>query len=166
MLSNIGSRPSYPSGAFRLTQNRAAGSAFENFAQFNRRLAGETVFRTQFTVGAAQQGLDFGSFIETPEGIVLYLNEIKATAGAVPAGRFTSLGLGRGGSAVFDRDLLATDGLIREQFGGQLQQQLLDALRTRSSVRLIGPQGFGVSESTLGAVGDVTQRPVIVLIEK
>jgi hypothetical protein len=147
-------------------QNRAAGSAFESFSQFNRRLAGETTFSTKFSVGAVERGFDFGAFIETPEGIILYLNEAKATAGPVSMTRFTSLGVGRGGPQVLRANLRAAELSIRKQFSGQLQQQLLEALRTESTIRLIGPRGFGVSEATAASIGRVSQRPVVVIIEK
>jgi len=124
------------------------------------------MFRTQVRVGTADQGFDFGSFIETPNGLAVFLNESKGTAAIVPAGRFTSVGMGRGGAAVFERNLGFARDAIREQFEGALQEQLLDAIRNQSTIRLIGPQGFNASETTINAIKNVTHRPVIVGIER
>lgn len=90
--------------------------------------------------------------------------EAKATAGNVVPSRFTSLGLGRGGPEIFRRNLLQVQTAIRGQvIERALQRQLIQSLEQGSSIRLIGPSGFRITQSTTQRIQSVTERNVGVI---
>ena len=115
--------------------------------------------------GAAIRGLDFAAFTRTAEGVELVLVESKSTAGLVNPGRFTSLGLGRGGSAVWSTNLSAVERAIQTQVQDKaLSEALLSALRSGAPIRLAGPPGFRVTGRTLTLIESTTGRTASVVI--
>jgi len=147
----------------RLAVNIAAGQAQEAAARAWAAAQGETLLRTQFRQGAVVRGIDFASFVRTPEGGVnLFLNEVSSTQGLRAPGSFTALGMGRGGQPVFRQNLRKVQKAILTQVPpGPLQQALLSQPGT---VRLLGPSGFGVTLQGLTRIQATTNRPVVVLI--
>lgn len=102
--------------------------------------------------------LDHGK-LDTGEGLELFLVEAKSTADLVIPSRFTSLGLGRGGLPIFERNLLQVETAIRGQVSERaLREQLLQTVRAGSSIRLVGPQGFRVTQTTVQRLQNVTGR--------
>jgi len=148
-----------------LEQNVSAGFFAEAGARQLAMQRGEIILETQFQQGAVLRGIDFASFIRTPEGIQFFLNEVSSTAGLRSPRTFTALGLGRGGPPIFRQDLrqvrLAVETQIKDD---ALQAALREALDESATIRLIGPQGFRVSTNTTQLIQSTTGRNVIVVV--
>jgi hypothetical protein len=158
--SGAGIRPT------QLAMNIAAGQNLEIAAQAWAAAQGETLLQTQFRQGAVLRGIDFGSFVTTPEGgAQLFLNEASSTQGLRAPGSLTALGMGRGGQQVFQKNLFMVQEAILAQIpAGPLQRALLSELQSGGTIRLIGPSGFGVTSQGLTRIQATTNRPVVVLI--
>ncbi|MCP4591370.1 MAG: hypothetical protein GY842_11535, partial [bacterium] len=158
ILLSEGTRPS------QLALNIAAGGAAETTARSLAVTRGETILEAQFRQGAVTRGIDFASFARTQEGgVQLFLNEVKATPGLVTPGRFTSLGLGRGGLGVFHRNVRQVRNVIRARVSDRaLRRELLQAL-PNAEIRLIGPSGFRVTAATETRIQTATGRNVLLV---
>jgi RHS repeat-associated protein len=157
-LSGAGTRPS------QMATNIVAGQAAEVGARAMAIAQGETILETQFRQGAVLRGIDFASFVEGPEGVQLFLKEVKGTPGLVSPGRFTSLGLGRGGRQVFEKNLGYVQRAIEAQVADEALRAALQRALPSAEVRLVGPSGFGVTGQTIARIQGVTGRPVVVVI--
>jgi hypothetical protein len=104
---------------------------------------GEVVIESQFQQGAAKRGIDFLSVQGTGLNARLIVNEAKDYLGGVAAGRFSALGLGKGGPSVFDTNLRkAIDAIRASGFDEVTKNVLIKQLRGKSAtIRVVtGPE--------------------------
>ena len=147
----------------RLERNVFAGQAMEITARRLAQQRGEIILETQFRQGAAMRGIDFASFLRTPEGVQLFLNEVSATAGVRSPGSITAFGLGRGGQRILRQNLRQVERAIETQVPAELREALRLEF-AHAPLRLIGPQGFRITETTESLIQTTTGRDVLILV--
>ena len=162
-LFGSGSRLTLPK-LVGLEQNVSAGLFAEAGARQLALRRGEIILETQFQQGAVLRGIDFVSFVRTPEGVQLFLNEVSSTAGLRSPGTITALGLGRGGSRILEQNLLQVRTAIETQVTGIELQAALRAQFADAPIRLMGPHGFRITANTESLIRASTGRDVIIVI--
>ena len=126
---------------------------------------GELVFDTQFKQGAAMRGFDSLSVLRTPQGINVFVNEVKASSGNIVPSKFSALGLNR--QSTFDTNLgRAIEAVQGQVTDPDLAVSIEDALLDRTfSIRIIGRPGIRITSRTEALIEKATgtNQRVIVL---
>ncbi|GMU32401.1 MAG: hypothetical protein HS101_15020 [Planctomycetia bacterium] len=126
---------------------------------------GEIIVLTQFKRGAANRGFDFLSAARSPNGLEVFLNEVKNSTGLQFPSGLTALGLNRAGT--FDANLARAQAAVAEQVtDNALRTGILGALRQQNySIRIIGRPGIRITPRTESLIQKTagTTREVIIL---
>ena len=111
------------------------------------------------------RGFDSVSAVWTPEGVVVFINEVKTTAGNIVPSKLSALGLNR--PSTFLKNLRVARGKVRRQVGDDfLLSATLEALEQRTfTVRLIGPPGIRISPATRLRIQQTTGARAVETLE-
>lgn len=125
---------------------------------------GEIIVLTQFPQGAAQRGFDFLSAARTPNGLEVFINEVRNRTGLQLPGGLTALGLNRSGT--FNTNLLRAQQAVTQQVtDNALRTGILAALRQKNySIRIIGRPGIRITPRTEALIRQSTQASGQVIV--